>query len=307
MTTQIAVIGSGLMGAGIAQVFAANGYAVRVYDSSEASLQSLTNRVRNGLQNLGLDDGLAVNVQPCTDLSEAVAQADVVFEAGPEKLAVKQEIFSELARLAPREAIFASNTSVIPIRYIGEHLDSQVRARIVGAHWWNPAPLIPLVEVIRTEDSADWAIDRVFDLLLACGKLPVRVNKDVPGFVGNRLQHALWREAHAIISNGVCDAQTVDLVVKNSFGLRLPVFGPIENADLVGLDLTLDIHSVILADLDKSSAPLPSLTERVNRGELGAKTGRGFLEWPPGRQAEVTERLNKHLTGMIKPQKERQK
>lgn len=303
MSSRIAVIGAGLMGAGIAQVFAANNYRVRVFDASQASRESLHTRVQEGLRSQGLDGRLAENIEACATLAESVRDANVVFEAGPEKLAVKQQIFSELAVEAPSDAILASNTSVIPITSIAEHLDAAVRARVIGTHWWNPAPLIPLVEVIRTRDSADWVVDRAYDLLLACGKQAVRVDKDVPGFVGNRLQHALWREAHALVTNGVCDAKTIDLVVKNSFGMRLPVFGPMENADLVGLDLTIDIHSVILADLDRSTEPLPGLVERVQQGDLGAKSGRGFLDWPPGRELEVKDRLSKHLHSMLNLQR----
>jgi 3-hydroxybutyryl-CoA dehydrogenase len=117
------------------------------------------------------------------------------------------------------------------------------------------------------------------DLLSAVGKTPVRVNKDVPGFIGNRLQHAMWREAIALVQNGVCDAETVDTVVKASFGMRLAVLGPLENADLVGTDLTLAIHEHLLPDLDRTAGPVPYLRALVEQGRLGMKTGAGFREW----------------------------
>lgn len=291
----ISVIGAGLMGLGIAQVFAIHGHRVSLFDTSEQVLGQVTDRLRHNLQLLDLPVYHVEAVTTHSDLEEAVKSADFVFEAGPEKLAIKQEIFSKLAAFAPSAAILASNTSVIPITEIAKGVPPEQRHRVVGAHWWNPAPLIPLVEVVRTADSGERELTATMNLLLSCGKQAVRVNKDVPGFVGNRLQHALWREAQALISDGVCDGETIDLVVKNSFGLRLPVFGPIENADMVGLDLTQDIHSVVLADLSQATGPVPALTERVARGDLGAKSGRGFLDWPAGRQQATTERLSQYL------------
>jgi 3-hydroxybutyryl-CoA dehydrogenase len=291
----ISVIGAGLMGLGIAQVFACHGHCVSLFDTSEEVLGQVPHRLRQNLQLLDLPIHLAEAVFTFSNLKDAVAVADFVFEAGPEKLSIKKDIFAKLAAFTPSHAVLASNTSVIPITEIAKGVPVEDRHRVVGAHWWNPAPLIPLVEVVRTADSGEHEITATLNLLLACGKQAVRVNKDVPGFVGNRLQHALWREAQALISDEVCDGETIDLVVKNSFGLRLPVFGPIENADMVGLDLTEDIHSVVLADLSQARGPLPALTERVARGELGAKSGRGFLEWPPGRQQATTERLSQYL------------
>jgi 3-hydroxybutyryl-CoA dehydrogenase len=291
----ISVIGAGLMGLGIAQVFASHGHRVSLFDTAEAVLEQVPGRLRENLRLLDLPIQHAEAVTVFSDLQAAVRAADFVFEAGPEKLPVKQDIFARLAAFAPRNAVLASNTSVIPISAIAKGVPADQRHRVLGAHWWNPAPLIPLVEVVRTADSGERELAATIDLLQACGKQPVRVNKDVPGFVGNRLQHALWREAQALISDGVCDGETVDLVVKNSFGLRLPVFGPIENADMVGLDLTQDIHAVVLADLSRATAPLPALTERVARGDLGAKSGRGFLEWPAGRQHATHERLSAYL------------
>jgi 3-hydroxybutyryl-CoA dehydrogenase len=138
------------------------------------------------------------------------------------------------------------------------------------------------------------------DLLERIGKRPVHVKRDVPGFVGNRLQHALWREAIALVEGGVCDAQTVDLVIKNSFGMRLAALAPLENADLVGLDLTEDIHKVILPDLNRSQAPSPLLAEKVRKGELGVKSGKGFYDWTPEKADEVRLRMLRHLRAALK-------
>jgi 3-hydroxybutyryl-CoA dehydrogenase len=174
-----------------------------------------------------------------------------------EDLPLKQKLFAEIETHVRPRTILASNTSVIPITQIMEGLRD--RSRALGAHWWNPPYLVPLVEVIGTQWTSPAAIDWTIALHKAAGKMPVHVKKDVPGFVGNRLQHALWREAIALVERGVCDAETVDTVIKASFGRRLAVLGPLENADLVGTDLTLAIHRTVLPDIDRTPGPLPYL------------------------------------------------
>ncbi len=289
----IAVIGAGLMGAGIAQVFASKGLIAKVYDPVEASLDTLHERIRNNLNLVQESDQCLEKIFACRKLSDAVADADFIFEAAPEILAVKQSIFAELLPLVKDDAIMASNTSVIPISDIGEGLDHG--GRLVGTHWWNPPFLIPLVEVVQSEKTSPMVVEKTIELLEFAGKKPVHVKKDVPGFVGNRLQHALWREAIALINDGVCDAETVDVVVKNSFGMRLPVLGPIENSDLVGLDLTLDIHNVILQGINRDTQPSPLLKRKVESGELGMKSGKGFKDWTCDQATELRTSLIDYL------------
>jgi 3-hydroxybutyryl-CoA dehydrogenase len=273
----IAIVGAGLMGHGIAQVFARSGHRVRVFDAQPATLDTLRSRIAKNLADLGLETGAERHVSGHADLGEAVTDADVVIEAAPEKLDLKRSVFADLVRLAPKSALLASNTSVIPIGQIAEGLET--RGRILGTHWWNPPFLVPLVEVVGTPDTSPEAIAAMIALLSSVGKTPVHVRKDVPGFVGNRLQHALWREAIAIVAEGIADAETVDTVVKASFGRRLAVLGPLENADLVGTDLTLDIHNVVLQHLNRSPEPSPYLSELVASGRLGMKSGEGFRTW----------------------------
>jgi 3-hydroxybutyryl-CoA dehydrogenase len=273
--------------------FVAAGHVVRVYEPGSASREDLRDRVRANLDALGAAEGAENLVSATGDLGEAVGEADYVTEAVPEKLSLKREVFAELVRLAPRDCILASNTSVIPIGRIAEGLET--RDRIVGTHWWNPGHLIPLVEVVQAEGVSDAVVSRTMELLARVGKSPAHVLKDSPGFVGNRLQHALWREAIAMVAEGVCDAATIDNCVKNSFGLRLAVLGPLENADLVGTDLTLDIHEVVIPQLDRHAEPNAYLRELVQQGRLGFKTGRGFREWSPEQIAKVRTRLSDHL------------
>ncbi|HMN43806.1 MAG TPA: 3-hydroxyacyl-CoA dehydrogenase family protein [Povalibacter sp.] len=289
---RIAVIGGGLMGAGIAQTFAAAGHSVIVHEPVAAVRETVLSRIADGLRALGADAGGARHVSVVDDLAGAVRQADYVTEAVPERLHLKRQVFSELVTHAPAHAMLASNTSVIPIGQIVAGLATA--ERIVGTHWWNPAPLIPLVEVVQAKASDD-TVARCMALLRSIGKVPAHVRKDVPGFVANRLQHALWREAIAMVADGICDAQTVDDCVKNSFGMRLAVLGPLENADLVGLDLTLDIHRTIIPALDRHDGPHEFLKAQVDAGRLGFKSGTGFRSWTEAQMSALREQLTQHL------------
>lgn len=290
---RIAVVGGGLMGAGIAQVFAHAGHPVVVYEPFENVRDTVIERVRAGLAQVGDDPASAAKVQVTADLHEAAQDAAFVTEAAPEKLELKRDIFKQLVAFAPREAILASNSSVMPVGSMADGLPTA--DRIVGTHWWNPAVLIPLVEVIQGAQTSDATVAATMDLLASVGKKPAHVRKDVAGFVANRLQHALWREAIAMVADGICDARTVDDCVKNSFGLRLAVLGPLENADLVGLDLTRDIHRTIIPELNRDAGPSALLDELIDSGKLGFKSGEGFQRWDDEAQAKLRARLVGHL------------
>ncbi len=290
----VTIIGAGLMGHGIAQVFAEAGARVIVHDPTADALASLSGRVRQNLKRLRRDLAAADRISPCGSIPEAVREADLVIEAGPEQLEVKRSIFEQLDACAPVGAILATNTSVIPVGRIAAGLAHD--ERVIGTHWWNPPYLVPLVEVVQAEATSPTVVEQTLDLLRAAGKTPVHVERDIPGFVGNRLQHALWREAVALVSDGVCQAETVDTVVKQSFGLRLSVLGPLENADLIGLDLTLAIHEQVLPYIDRTPGPSPYLRQLVSDGRLGMKSGHGFRTWSPeqadGVRAAVADHLN---------------
>ena len=290
---RIAVIGAGLMGHGIAQVFALAGHAVTIYDSVAATLDSAKARILTNLKDLGDDQSAVERVTPKADLADAVCDADYVVEVVLEDLPLKQKLFGEIEPHVRPDTILASNTSVIPITQIMGGLKHRERA--LGTHWWNPPYLVPLVEVIGTQWTTPDAIDWTIRLHTDAGKTPVHVKKDVPGFVGNRLQHALWRECIALVQNGICDAETVDTVIKASFGRRLAVLGPLENADLVGTDLTLAIHRTVLPDLDRTPGALPYLEALVADGRLGMKSGEGFRTWTPEQQAALRTRVLQHL------------
>ncbi|MEM6385630.1 MAG: 3-hydroxyacyl-CoA dehydrogenase NAD-binding domain-containing protein [Pseudomonadota bacterium] len=294
---QIAVIGAGLMGHGIALTFARAGQYVALYDPSKEMLGSAQRRMSESMQLLGATEvevAKALNkIELHSSVGSAVESAAFVFEAAPEKLALKKSIFAEIEAHAPNDAILASNTSVIPITDIMSDLARPDRA--IGTHWWNPPHIIPLVEVVKTEWTLPLAADRMHDLLADAGKTPVMVEKDVPGFIGNRLQHALWREAISLVENGICSAEAVDDVVKASFGRRLAVLGPLENADLVGLELTQDIHRQVLFDLSKRGEPSPYLQELRDKGREGMSAGAGFRDWKEGDLETTKARVANHL------------
>lgn len=286
----VAVIGAGLMGRRIAGLMARAGVTVVLCDANEMVLdEALTVAREMAGENVGL-----VTMNP--DVASAVADVDMVIEAIVENVDAKRALFTQLHAANPN-AILASNSSVIAISAIAADLDDSSLA--VGMHFWNPPDLIPIVEVIKGMGTSAETMDRSMEVLARVGKLPVRVNKDVPGFVGNRMQHALWREAIDLVAKGVCDAETVDLVVRNTIGLRLAEMGPIENADYVGLDLTLAIHEQVLPSINRDPHPSPLLQELVAEGKLGAKSGEGFLEWPEGSREAAAARLSAHVSSQL--------
>src|ERR1044071_9236059 len=290
---RIAVIGSGLMGHGIAQVFALAGHDVAITDSHKPNLDTVKERIATNLRDLGDDVTAVERVRPVADPASCVRDADYVVEAVLEDMPLKQKIFGEIERHVRPDTILASNTSVMPITDIMGGLKHRERA--LGTHWWNPPFLVPLVEVIGTQWTSSQAIDFTMKLHADAGKTPAHVKKDVPGFIGNRLQHALWREAISLVERGICDAETVDAVIKAAFGRRLPVLGPLENADLVGTDLTLAIHRTVLPDIDSRPGPSPYLEKLVAEGKLGFKSGEGFRKWSPEQQAALRVKVVAHL------------
>ena len=290
---KIAVIGAGLMGHGIAQVFALAGHEVIITDTGMKNLDNVQSRIAGNLRELGDDETAASRVRPCFDLGETVRDADYVVEAVFEDLPLKQKLFAEIERHVRADTILASNTSVIPITSIMKGLKN--RGRALGTHWWNPPFLVPLVEVIETQWTSPHTVAWTMELHRAAGKQPAHVKKDVPGFIGNRLQHALWREAISLVEQGICDAETVDAVIKASFGRRLAVLGPLENADLVGTDLTLAVHNVVLSAIDGRPSPSPYLRALVAGGKLGFKSGEGFRKWNAEQQAALRLKVLQHL------------
>jgi 3-hydroxybutyryl-CoA dehydrogenase len=274
------------MGHAIAQLFASKGYSVSLYDSDPQVLEEAPAKMRANFKtfldlNLTTADDVERSlsrVSLCKSLEEGVSDVDVVIEAVRERLLVKQQIFSQLERCVPAEAVLCSNTSAISITLIAEALER--KERLVGSHFWNPPHIVPCVEVIKSRFTSDQAFESVYQLLKLIGKRPVKVLRDVPGFLGNRMQHALWREAMSLVEQGIATPDGIDEVVKSGFGLRMPFLGPLETADLAGLDLSREVHEDLFPHLENTAKPLSVLNDKVERGDLGAKTGRGFHDWP---------------------------
>lgn len=301
----ITVFGPGMMGSGIAQVFAGNeDLRVTIFIREKFEYECM-DKIKSNLQVLKENNviteerikGILDRITLTEDLQEAVKDADFVVECIPEIMELKQDLFMRLEPICKETTIFATNTSVMSITEISEKVKD--KSRLVGTHFWNPPYLIPLVEVIKSDYTSDEVMDKTMELLKKVEKHPIRVNKDVPGFVANRLQHALWREAISIVENGIADAATVDEAVKYSFGLRLPVLGPMENSDMVGTDLTLNIHSYILKHLENSKEPSPILKEKVEAGDLGFKTGKGFQEWASEQAKKSNDGLRDYLIKVL--------
>jgi 3-hydroxybutyryl-CoA dehydrogenase len=301
---RIAVIGAGLMGHGIALEFAAKGYHVHLQDRGDEQLQQAQRAIAANLALLQRMNRLSPDaatstrsrIQTGTDLRAAVAGADVVIEAVYEDLALKQAIFRDLDASAPPHTILASNTST----FMPSLLAAATRRpdRVLVAHYFNPPHLLPLVELVRGPQTSDETMATMDDLYRRLGKSPAIVQKEAPGFVGNRLQNALLREALSIVDQGIASPQDVDIIVKTGFGRRLATAGPFEIADAAGLDVYLAVAVQLFPEIASSPEVSPFLRERVERGELGLKTGQGFYPWPPEAAAALRQRIGQALTAI---------
>jgi len=305
----IGVIGAGLMGHGIAQEFALAGYDVRLHDVDSGKLRQAQEGIRVNLQMLagiglitGDQSGIARRHLTTTAvLGDAAREADVVIEAVFEDLKLKQEIFRSLDELCPAHTILASNSSSL----LPGLMASATRRpdRVLVTHYFNPPYLLPLVEIVRHEGTSEETVRTIDALLKKIGKTPVIVQKEVPGFIGNRLQAALFREALSIVQHGIATPQDVDTVVKNGFGRRLAAAGVFEIWEIAGWDLISAVCGNLFPDLEASTELPPVLREKVERGELGTRTGKGFYEWTPESALALKKRIAQMLSAIAQEQK----
>jgi 3-hydroxybutyryl-CoA dehydrogenase len=308
---RIVVVGSGLMGAGIGQSFATAGFRVSLVDLNQELLELARDKIRKSLDSLravGLvsnsSEAILQRIQLETDLEEAAGEATFVEEAIFEDLAAKKKIFGVLDKASPKDCILATNTSSIPITRIAA--DCLNPDRVLGAHFWNPPHLIEAVEVVRGEKTADETIARAVSILKKAGKKPAIVRKDMPGQIGIRILYSMIREATYLVEDGVASPEDIDTIVKEALGTRLEVIGPLELADLSGVDLVFNVaKGGLYKSLDASDAPQKILRDMVNRKELGIKTGKGFYDWTGSKSADATIKLrDDHLVKILKERRE---
>ncbi len=290
----LAVIGAGIMGAGLAQLFAQNGYAVRLHDLSEDALARAVESARINLRmqsDFGWIEPSAVdealrNIETTTSLSDSVAEAFFVIEAVPEVLALKKEVFANLGKISPPDAVLASNTSTFDVM---SEMPEDIAGRVLITHFFNPAQLVPLVEVVKGERTSDGAVETSMELLRAVGKYPLLLKRYLPGFVVNRIQLSINAMAFMILNEGIVEPEDIDKAIENSISLRLAVGGPFATMDLGGLD-------VMAASAQAMGVPPPPpLAERVERGDLGVKTGKGFYDYAGASPDEVIKRRDYRL------------
>lgn len=302
---KIGIIGAGLMGHGIAQTFGIHGYEINIFDVDSDALNSVPERIRrnfdvfrqlNMVSESDVDQCIA-NVRLCDSLATLAENVQLIIEAVSENLGLKRKIFGELEEYVSEDAILSSNTSAISITEISQGLKH--KERFLGTHFWNPPHILPCVEVIKGQYTSDEVFETVFDIMTKVKKEPVRVLKDVPGFLGNRLQHALWREAVSMVEKKIAHPEDIDKVIKYGFGLRCPFIGPLETADLAGTDLTYAVHEYLFPYLDNSSEPSPALKEMIDQGMLGIKTGQGFHTWTPEKVNEIVSQRDLILLKII--------
>jgi 3-hydroxybutyryl-CoA dehydrogenase len=288
--THAAVIGAGTMGADVAVVLARGGCQVTVVDTRASQREQLSARVRSGLEPLGLANR-AAQVQVVASLQEVNwAPIVLVIECITEQLAAKQALFAELVQLAPAHTLLTSNSSGIPISAIAQGLPTQ--ERMLGLHFFMPAHLVPLVEVVLGPNSQLAQAERLSDYMRGCGSVPVLVRKDKPGFLANRLQHALSREAFAMIDEGIASEQDVDAAVRFGFGFRYLAAGPVLQRDHAGLEVHCAAAATIYPSLSNTAEPSQALQTRVAKGQLGMKSGEGFFTWTPEQITAERERYD---------------
>jgi len=305
----VAVAGTGMMGPGIAAVFTLAGrHATIVSRTAEGASKGIAAAAafieilaRNGLADPAQAQEARARLKPSTDVEATVRAVQLFVESIPEDLAVKQAFFARLDRASPN-TILCSNTSGISITAIAEK--SSRPERILTTHFWNPPHLMPLVEVSVGKRTDPKIAQDVMEILRTCGKVPVLVHHDRPGQLGNRIQHAMIRECVNIVQEGIATAEDVDLAVKTGVGFRLPVYGVFEHADMVGLDLVKAVQDYVLPDVSTVKGAGRLHQEKVVKGELGVKSGRGFLSWTPEKAQEVRARRDAFLIQFLRWQKE---
>ncbi|MCU1500342.1 MAG: 3-hydroxybutyryl-CoA dehydrogenase [Acidimicrobiales bacterium] len=298
------VLGAGTMAPGIAAAFAGAGHQVAIWSREPGRASTACDRAQQLVRFVAEHDLLPAGVRqdrsPVTVAAslESLEGTDVVVEAIAERVVAKRELLAAVEEVITPSALVATTTSGLRVSEIAQGLARP--ERVVAMHFWNPAHLMPLVEVGGGRATAPATVDRAMQLAVAIGKQPVRIEREVLGFLGTRMQQAVVREAIALLEAGVASAADIDLAVRTSFGIRFPVTGPLESADLSGLDVIASIHEYLLEDLDRSTAPQAALTSRVAAGQLGTKSAHGFHDWTVRDAGELVGRRDAELVRRLR-------
>ena len=281
----ITVLGSGIMGHGIAQSFLMGGYPVTLFDISDAILATAKAHVKKNLA-LFFKSGLIKekDIETCmgkltttTDLEKAVSGADFIVEAVPEDINLKQDLFEKIESFSDENAIIASNTSSLTLKEIGERVKD--KSRLVVTHWFNPPHIVPTVEVVKNEDTSDETVDIAYELMEKIKKSPVKINWEIPGFIVNRIQIAMVREVLNLYEKGVASAGDIDRAVRGSMGFRLASIGPLLTIDLGGIKLWRSVCANLLPKIESGTTPAAVLDDLIAQGNDGIKTGKGFYDY----------------------------
>lgn len=293
------------MGSGIGQIFAQNGYDVVLYDIAEEYLnrgleaikRNQSSFVEFGLLDKQTADQALTRIEFTTDKGK-LAEVDLLVEAIVEKLDVKQAFWGEMSRIVKPSCILASNTSGLSITAIAENVDQ--KDKFAGMHWWNPPHIVPLVEVILGKETDMETANQLIEIAECLGKQTVLVKKDVPGFIGNRINHAVFREAMYMLEQGIASAEDIDKACKYGPGFRYPILGPLQIADVGNLTTWYNVASYLFADLCKDEKPPELLQELIDNNNLGISTGKGFFEYTNGLDKEVLRERDLKFLNMIK-------
>ena len=299
---KIGIVGAGTMGAGVAEIFAEFGYTVILYNRSKAGMQRALERIRSkvAVNPVSIEtetDIASAKIYTTHDLT-ALAQVDLISESIAENLEVKQDIFRKLDEICDAKTLFTTNTSGLSISEIATAVSHP--ERFAGVHFFNPPQIVPAVEIIKGKETSDATCEVLIDLLKQMQKQPILVQKDIPGFVASRLQFAVVREALHLVEEGIASPADIDAVMKHGLGLRWALLGPLEIADLGGLDIFNTVGSYVAKSLSNATDSPKVLQDLVAAGKLGAKSGSGFYDYPPGKASALIAERDEKLLEMLK-------
>lgn len=311
MIKNITVLGAGIMGHGIAQVFAQADYPVQLYDLGEEPLRKAKESIENdldvqvnqGIIEKGAKEAALSQLTFTTNLEQAVKDANYITEAVPEDLDIKHDLYKKIEPMISKDTILTSNTSALPLSSLTKVLEQPDRMLIT--HFFNPPQLVPLVEVVRSEHTSDNIVNETKEILEKCNKTPVALKKEFPGFVANRLQAALVREAFHIMKEDVADAEDIDKVITNGPGFRWAFIGPIETADFGGLDTWTEVGKFLFPKLSNITTPPEILKSKYDAGKLGVKSGEGFKTYTEEEATEKIKQRDNNFIELLKLKKNR--